>query len=250
MIFGDPAVTSGEALHKVIFPLAQWLGTSNCCMNPLVYCFFSQKIRRRIRAMLCCDSASLDSYASTRCATSRFYSQVPQSSRYAASRRQPGNGSANRRQLDNGGTNLPKLDSGSANPGKIDTGSPNRRLLESESANRCQQFVPVRTQSNGDSKQRFAPTMVETHHNNGSSGNSYGDHYGGGNLSHHRVMKSSNFSSTHVWSVFIIVLLLLLKQHVLIHMPVLTSNKVQLKQISDIVKYQRRHFCNIYGGKS
>ncbi|CAG5121793.1 unnamed protein product, partial [Candidula unifasciata] len=43
-----------SVIHEVAFPFAQWLGTSNSCMNPLVYCFFSQKIRSRIRAMLCC----------------------------------------------------------------------------------------------------------------------------------------------------------------------------------------------------
>ncbi|CAL1529237.1 unnamed protein product [Lymnaea stagnalis] len=59
----DAAVTT---IHNLIIPFVQWLGTSNSCMNPLVYCLFSQKIRRRIRAMLCCSKPETRSLYSTR----------------------------------------------------------------------------------------------------------------------------------------------------------------------------------------
>ena len=48
--------TENDVIQNILIPFAQWLGTSNCCMNPLVYCLFSQKIRRRIKALLCCAS--------------------------------------------------------------------------------------------------------------------------------------------------------------------------------------------------
>lgn len=58
MNFFPPPSRSAEmdVIQKILIPFAQWLGTSNSCMNPLVYCLFSQKIRRRIKALLCCSS--------------------------------------------------------------------------------------------------------------------------------------------------------------------------------------------------
>ena len=41
-------------IHNKIIPMAQWLGTSNSCVNPLVYCLFSTRIRDRVRLMFTC----------------------------------------------------------------------------------------------------------------------------------------------------------------------------------------------------
>ena len=139
LMFGSEDVGSSKVVHNIVFPFAQWLGTSNCCMNPLVYCFFSQKIRRRIRAMLCCSKVKLE-HAGFHPSRS-YYSQVPQ----------------------------------------------NRKI--------CEPTTP-----------RGVPITLTTHTPNGSSGNSYGEHYGGGNLSHHRVKKNNQFSSTHVWLWFMFIL--------------------------------------------
>ena len=60
-----------QIIHDSIIPVAQWLGTSNSCMNPLVYCLFSKRIRERIRLMITCASRrearrALSMYSSTR----------------------------------------------------------------------------------------------------------------------------------------------------------------------------------------
>lgn len=55
-----------SVINEIVYPFAQWLGTSNSCMNPLVYCFFSQKIRSRIRAMLFCSKPEARSLYSCR----------------------------------------------------------------------------------------------------------------------------------------------------------------------------------------
>ncbi|XP_067671931.1 neuropeptide SIFamide receptor-like isoform X2 [Haliotis asinina] len=47
-----------KTIQDFVIPLAQWLGTSNSCMNPLVYCLFSKRIRARIRLMLICASST------------------------------------------------------------------------------------------------------------------------------------------------------------------------------------------------
>ena len=56
--FFNPGDESEEmrVIHDSVIPLAQWLGTSNSCMNPLVYCLFSKRIRERIRLMVTCGS--------------------------------------------------------------------------------------------------------------------------------------------------------------------------------------------------
>lgn len=61
-----PDSQSFKFLHDFAIPFSQWLGTSNSCMNPLVYCLFSQKIRGRIRAMLCCSRPETRSMYSSR----------------------------------------------------------------------------------------------------------------------------------------------------------------------------------------
>nr|KAG5692043.1 hypothetical protein BaRGS_026896 [Batillaria attramentaria] len=58
--FFPPLENSAEmrVIHDSVIPVAQWLGTSNSCMNPLVYCLFSKRIRERIRLMVTCASRS------------------------------------------------------------------------------------------------------------------------------------------------------------------------------------------------
>lgn len=46
----------------VATPVAQWLGASNSCINPVLYCFFNDKYRRGfaaiIRSRSCCGTAA------------------------------------------------------------------------------------------------------------------------------------------------------------------------------------------------
>lgn len=59
-IFGsppDPGSLEKHLLERYLGPLAQWLGASNSCVNPFVYCYFSQAFRSGVigllRAMFC-----------------------------------------------------------------------------------------------------------------------------------------------------------------------------------------------------
>ncbi|XP_048248397.1 neuropeptide SIFamide receptor-like isoform X1 [Haliotis rufescens] len=56
MIQPEVDVNSQKIVSDIIFPVAQWLGSSNCCVNPLIYCFFSRKFRKGFKDLLtCCD---------------------------------------------------------------------------------------------------------------------------------------------------------------------------------------------------
>ena len=37
---------------NVIIPVAQWMGSANSCVNPFIYCYFSEQFRRDILAVL------------------------------------------------------------------------------------------------------------------------------------------------------------------------------------------------------
>ncbi|XP_031618626.1 neuropeptide SIFamide receptor-like [Contarinia nasturtii] len=57
--FGNPEMTSDEEeLLEIAIPFAQWLGSSNSCINPLLYSLFNKKYRRGfaaiIRSRSCC----------------------------------------------------------------------------------------------------------------------------------------------------------------------------------------------------
>ncbi|XP_063447293.1 neuropeptide SIFamide receptor-like [Mytilus trossulus] len=43
-----------DYLENIIIPIAQWLGSSNSGMNPIIYCFFSKKFRYGFRDLLTC----------------------------------------------------------------------------------------------------------------------------------------------------------------------------------------------------
>lgn len=76
LYFGRPMVDGGEEFDvftRTIVPIAQWLGSSNSCVNPIVYCLFSKKYRLGItRIVCCCASPSTTTTIGTfsgRCAT-------------------------------------------------------------------------------------------------------------------------------------------------------------------------------------
>lgn len=55
--FGSKLDTNSSeflALSQVIIPVAQWLGSSNSCINPVIYCFFSNKFRHGFKRMIKC----------------------------------------------------------------------------------------------------------------------------------------------------------------------------------------------------
>lgn len=85
-LFTDLTSEQQNNILKYVVPFAQWLGTSNSCMNPLVYCLFSQKIRRRIKAMVCCSKQELRTLYTKR---SMMYSSVVQHNSGNGSRDNP-----------------------------------------------------------------------------------------------------------------------------------------------------------------
>lgn len=50
--FGPPMVE--DVLMQIAVPVCQWLGSSNSCVNPIIYCLFSKKYRTGIRRLLSC----------------------------------------------------------------------------------------------------------------------------------------------------------------------------------------------------
>lgn len=52
LMFGEEANEKEGAVLRILFPLAQWLGSSNCCVNPFIYCCFSRMYRDGMRALL------------------------------------------------------------------------------------------------------------------------------------------------------------------------------------------------------
>lgn len=43
-----------RVVWDIIFPIAQWLGSSNSGVNPIIYCFFSRRYRRGFKEILTC----------------------------------------------------------------------------------------------------------------------------------------------------------------------------------------------------
>ena len=59
ILFGTPPLLSEKILLKnYLLPIAQWLGASNSCVNPFIYCYFSTNFRGSIvqifRSRTCC----------------------------------------------------------------------------------------------------------------------------------------------------------------------------------------------------
>ena len=60
LYFGEGLTREALALiFDIIVPVSQWLGSSNCSMNPIIYCFFSKKYRRGFRSIIYCKLTSL-----------------------------------------------------------------------------------------------------------------------------------------------------------------------------------------------
>ncbi|KAL7635469.1 UNVERIFIED_CONTAM: hypothetical protein RMT77_014538 [Armadillidium vulgare] len=62
--FGDVSELENHIIH-IAAPVAQWLGASNSCINPILYAFFNNKFRAGFKAILvsrsCCSPLRLDS---------------------------------------------------------------------------------------------------------------------------------------------------------------------------------------------
>ncbi|ELU12738.1 hypothetical protein CAPTEDRAFT_120085 [Capitella teleta] len=61
LYFGPPLderSTEFGLIYQIIVPVAQWLGLSNSCVNPIIYCFFSNKFRTGFKDLCihCCRS--------------------------------------------------------------------------------------------------------------------------------------------------------------------------------------------------
>ncbi|XP_045125313.1 neuropeptide SIFamide receptor-like [Portunus trituberculatus] len=60
------------AILAIVTPMAQWLGSSNSCINPILYAFFNKKYRNGFLAIIksrsCCGTLRFDSYS---CSTTR-----------------------------------------------------------------------------------------------------------------------------------------------------------------------------------
>ena len=59
ILFGKtPDVNEKVLLRNYLMPIAQWLGASNSCVNPFIYCYFSTNFRNSIlqvvRSRTCC----------------------------------------------------------------------------------------------------------------------------------------------------------------------------------------------------
>ena len=54
MYYATPGDKELDLIFTIVLPIAQWLGAANCCMNPIIYCFFSKKYRRGFRKLLRC----------------------------------------------------------------------------------------------------------------------------------------------------------------------------------------------------
>ncbi len=64
--FGPPLVPNTfefNFLTQIFVPIVQWLGTSNSCVNPIIYCFFSKKFRRGFKEFIhCCKKTQGNPY--------------------------------------------------------------------------------------------------------------------------------------------------------------------------------------------
>ena len=54
LVHPEMSRSTQHILSEIVVPLAQWLSSSNCCMNPIIYCFFSKKFREGFRELVTC----------------------------------------------------------------------------------------------------------------------------------------------------------------------------------------------------
>lgn len=82
ILFGGSLSTTAEKLLiQTIIPISQWLGSSNSCINPIVYCFFSKKFRRGFKELTlrCCSSSSAGRIPLSRLSSNTYYHSVHES---------------------------------------------------------------------------------------------------------------------------------------------------------------------------
>ena len=58
-----------KIVSKVIIPVAQWLGSANSCVNPIIYAFFSKKYRLGFKQIMKCGTAKENIYLDRKCST-------------------------------------------------------------------------------------------------------------------------------------------------------------------------------------
>lgn len=73
---GEPYLenSSEELIIQISAPIAQWLGASNSCINPILYAFFNKKFRAGFRTVLfynkaCCKASSANARVMSRTKT-------------------------------------------------------------------------------------------------------------------------------------------------------------------------------------
>ena len=55
ILLGSTLKRTERALYfDYLIPVAQWLGSANCCINPLIYCYFSSSFRESTKTVLKC----------------------------------------------------------------------------------------------------------------------------------------------------------------------------------------------------
>ena len=64
-----------KIVQNILIPLAQWFGAANSCVNPFVYCYFSEQFRKGFASLLsndsCCKKFKFESLRLTTTVTSK-----------------------------------------------------------------------------------------------------------------------------------------------------------------------------------
>lgn len=64
----SPEFDSSDSVIVTLIPVAQWLGASNSCINPIIYAFFNRKFRAGFKAIItsksCCGPLRYEKYNS------------------------------------------------------------------------------------------------------------------------------------------------------------------------------------------
>lgn len=64
----SPEFDSSDSIIITLIPMAQWLGASNSCINPIIYAFFNRKFRAGFKAIItsksCCGPLRYEKYNS------------------------------------------------------------------------------------------------------------------------------------------------------------------------------------------
>ncbi|XP_038120986.1 neuropeptide SIFamide receptor [Culex quinquefasciatus] len=92
---GGALESSEEEMIQIATPIAQWLGASNSCINPILYAFFNKKYRKGfaaiIRSRKCCgrlryyDTVAIASSSTSTRKSSHYHNSTKQRSQYSPS---------------------------------------------------------------------------------------------------------------------------------------------------------------------